>query len=218
MCGRFCLFSSSKALSKDLGMLIDEPITPSHNISPGTNILTIRYDLDLKKRCYGLYLWGLNTPQNSHINARIETVDTAPRFRDAWIDRRCLIPANGFYEWYKDGLTKQPYYIFPKNLSPLYFGALYYPISDDQFQIVLITTQSTSCIRSIHDRMPLLISKDKHEDWLKGQVNKEDVYQNQETFELQSHTVSKRINSIMNNDASLINEIDPINDGQLRLF
>ena len=199
-------------------MLIDEPITPSHNISPGTNILTIRYDLDLKKRCYGLYLWGLNTPQNSHINARIETVDTAPRFRDAWIDRRCLIPANGFYEWYKDGLTKQPYYIFQKNLSTLYFGALYYPISDDQFQIVLITTQSTSCIRSIHDRMPLLISKDKHEDWLKGKVNKEDVYQNQETYELQAHTVSKRINSIINNDASLINEIDPINDGQLRLF
>ena len=95
---------------------------------------------------------------------------------------------------------------------------MYYPISGNQFQIVLITTQSTSCIRSIHDRMPLLISKEQHKDWLKGQVNKKDVYQNQETFELQAHTVSKRINSIMNNDASLINEIDPINDGQLRLF
>ena len=218
MCGRFCLFSSSKGLSKDLGMVIDEPITPSHNISPGNDILTVRYDFESNKRCYGFYSWGLNTPQNSHINARIETIDTAPRFRDAWMDHRCLIPANGFYEWYRDGLTKQPYYISSKELCPLYFGALYYPISSSHYQIVLITTQSNPCIESIHDRMPLLISKEHHNSWLKGQLNKKDVCQNQETFELQAHTVSKRVNSIMNNDASLIKEIDPIKDGQLRLF
>ena len=89
-------------------------------------------------------------------------MDTAPRFRDAWENNRALIPANGFYEWYQDGLSKQPYYIFPTDYKPLYFGALHYSISEEDSTVVLITTNANTLIQPIHDRMPLLIPREQH--------------------------------------------------------
>lgn len=218
MCGRFCLFSSSKELSNDLGIHINKNIEPSYNVSPGDTVLSVYFDFEKQKRAFGFFKWGLQTPQNFHINARIESIDSAPRFRDAWTTHRCLIPSNGFFEWYKDGLTKQPYYIYAQDQKPLYFGALYYPISKNEHQIVIITTEATASIDRIHERMPLVIPKEFHAQWLRNEGKKEALLQTQKSFALSAHTVSNRINRRNENDANLIGKQDPINEGQLRLF
>lgn len=218
MCGRLSLFSSSTSLSNDLGLEIENPLKPSHNIAPGDALLSVYYDFEKAVRTYGFFNWGLKTPQNIHINARIETIDTAPRFRDAWADHRCLIPSNGFYEWYKDGLMKQPYFIYTKDQSPMYFGALYYPITPSEYQVVIITTESIEPIDTIHNRMPLMIPKQHHTEWLKGHCEKEALIQAHNRIQMDAHTVSSRINNTSHNDASLIDKQDPVNEGQLRLF
>ena len=217
MCGRFTLFSSAKTLSDDLEIDLKE-VNHSHNIAPGDSVLSVYKDPEKNKRVGRYAQWGLKTPQNFHINARIETIDTLPRFRDAWAENRCLIPANGFYEWYQDGLTKQPYYIFPKSLTPIYIGALRYSLSTDPDNIVLVTTQSNPEIQSIHERMPLIVPTQTHKAWLEGTVSKSDIIEMNATVSMEAHTVSRRVNSTINNDRTLIDKKDPSNDDQLRLF
>jgi putative SOS response-associated peptidase YedK len=217
MCGRFTLFSSAKTLSKELDMAL-ENIGHSHNISPGDSVLSIHEDSEGKSRIADYAQWGLKTPQNFHINARIETIDTLPRFRDAWAQSRCLIPANGFYEWYRDGVTKQPYYIFPKNHTPIYLGALRYSLPNESDNIVLITTESNADIQAVHDRMPLMIPIQAHKEWLKGTINKSRLIEMNSAISMEAHTVSRRVNSTLNNDPKLIDRKDPANDDQLRLF
>ena len=217
MCGRFTLFSSAKTLSDDLEIDLKE-VNHSHNIAPGDSVLSVYQDPEENKRVGRYAQWGLKTPQNFHINARIETIDTLPRFRDAWAENRCLIPANGFYEWYQDGLTKQPYYIFPKSLTPIYIGALRYSLATDPDNIVLVTTQSNPEIQSNHERMPLIVPTQTHKAWLEGTVSKSDLIEMNATVSMEAHTVSRRVNSTINNDRTLIDKKDPSNDDQLRLF
>ncbi len=218
MCGRFCLYSSTDTLTEEIGIPIAEDLKPSHNIAPGDSILTVHLEGNVRKRSIARSHWGLKTPQNFHINSRIETVDTAPRFREAWETSRALIPANGFYEWYQDGLFKQPYYIFPTDYKPLYFGALHYSISEEESNVVLITTSANAIIQPIHKRMPLLIPREKHALWLSGELSKTDAIQSSEQIALAAHTVSSRVNKLIHNDPSLIEKKDPIKDDQLRLF
>ena len=217
MCGRFTLFSSAKTISEDLEIDLKE-VNHSHNIAPGDSVLSVYQDPDDNKRVGRYAHWGLKTPQNFHINARIETIDTLPRFRDAWAKNRCLIPANGFFEWYQDGLTKQPYYIFPKSLTPMYIGALRYSLATDLDNIVLVTTQSNPEIQKIHERMPLIVPTQSHKAWLEGTVSKSDLIEMNATVSMEAHTVSRRVNSTINNDSMLIEKKDPSNDDQLRLF
>ena len=102
--------------------------------------------------------WGLRTPQNFHINARIETADTSPRFRDSWELRRCLIPANGFYEWYTDGVTKKPYYIYPTDLRPLFLAVLWYPTQNrSALALHHPDDRGHPCRPEVHTRMPVMI-------------------------------------------------------------
>ncbi len=218
MCGRFCLYSSTDTLAQEIGIPIHCDLEPSHNIAPGDSILNITLEGREQKRSIHRSHWGLKTPQNFHINSRIETVDTAPRFREAWENNRALIPANGFYEWYQDGLRKQPYYIFPTDYKPLYFGALHYRISEEESTVVLITTSANAIIEPIHQRMPLLIPKEQHGAWLSGKLSKADAIQSSEQIALEAHTVSSRVNKLIHNDPSLIEKKDPIQDDQLRFF
>ena len=218
MCGRYSLFSSSKSLSEELGVPIDIELSPSYNIGPSNSVLTVYFNQEKQNKAFTFADWGLKTPQNFHINARIETIDTLPRFRDAWAQSRCLIPANGFYEWYRDGVTKQPYYIFPKNHTPIYLGALRYSLSNESDNVVLITTESNADIKAVHDRMPLIIPIRAHKEWLKGTINKSKLIEMNSTISMEAHTVSRRVNSTLNNDHTLIDKKDPANDDQLRLF
>lgn len=218
MCGRYCFFSSSKFLSKELGLSIDIALEPSYNIAPSDSVLTIYFNKKEQTKAFTFSNWGLKTPQNFHINSRIETVDTSPRFRDAWQESRSLLPANGFYEWYQDGLIKQPYFIFNKEHKPIYFGGLDYTVSKEERNVVIVTTEADENIKAIHPRMPLMIPLENHQAWLSGEMSKEEAIEASRKIKLEAHTVSSRINKIINNDTSLIEQKDPIKDDQLRLF
>ena len=218
MCGRYSLFSSSKSLSEELGLFIDIDLSPSYNIGPSDSILTIHYNRENQGKTFSFADWGLKTPQNFHINSRIETADTAPRFRDAWQESRSLIPANGFYEWYQDGLIKQPYYIYHKDHKPLYFAGLNFAITEEERNVVILTTEADKSINAIHSRMPLIIQAEDNEAWLSGKMSKKEAIFSSRNIALEAHTVSSRVNKMIYKDKSLIEKKDPIKDDQLRLF
>ena len=149
MCGRYTLHTKSQKLASSIAKLLPEQYEPSYNISPGTNILT------QTKESLTCMQWGLRTPQNFHINARLESADTTPRFRESWEAYRCLIPANGFYEWLSDGIRKQPYYIYPAHAELVYFAGLWMPATklEEVPQCVILTTCAQERIKRIHDRV-----------------------------------------------------------------
>ena len=100
----------------------------------------------------------------------------------------------------------------------MYIGALRYSLATDPDNIVLVTTQSNPVIQSIHERMPLIVPTQTHKAWLESTVSKSDLIEMNETVSMEAHTVTRRVNSTINNDRSLIDKKDPSNDDQLRLF
>jgi putative SOS response-associated peptidase YedK len=107
---------------------------------------------------------------NKLINARAETVDKKPSFKDAFKKRRCLIVADGFYEWKREGKSKIPLYFYLKSGRPFGFAGLYETwISPDKKEIntcVIITTNANELIAPVHDRMPVILSNDQERIWL----------------------------------------------------
>jgi putative SOS response-associated peptidase YedK len=107
---------------------------------------------------------------NKLINARAETVDKKPSFKEALKKRRCLIVADGFYEWKREGKSKMPLYFYLKSGRPFGFAGLYETwISPDKKEIntcVIVTTNANELIAPVHDRMPVILSKDQERAWL----------------------------------------------------
>ena len=219
MCGRYTLHFSKQKLAECIALEIPETFDPDYNIGPGREVLTIAKDRAAPKTA-GMMHWGLKTPQNFHVNARLESADTAPRFRESWSDYRCLIPANGFYEWYQDGITKQPYYIFPTDAPLIYFAGLWFPSAFDgePAACVVLTTEAHPTIRDIHDRMPVIVRPDAHEAWLDTTLKKQVLLDICGNSTWEKHAVSHRVNSVQNKDSRLIEATAAQTDDQMRLF
>ena len=214
MCGRYTLHTKSQKLASSIAKLLPEQYEPSYNISPGTNILT------QTKESLTCMQWGLRTPQNFHINARLESADSTPRFRESWEAHRCLIPANGFYEWLSDGVRKQPYYIYPAHAELVYFAGLWMPATklEEVPQCVILTTCAQERIKRIHDRMPVLLPESAHQKWLDNYLTKSEANAYSQKIEITDHPVSNRVNSTHNNDNKLILPTTLLTDDQLQLF
>ena len=214
MCGRYTLYNPSQKLANSIAELLPEDFEPSYNISPGTNIIT------RTKESLSRMHWGLRTPQNFHINARLESADSTPRFRESWEAHRCLIPANGFYEWLSDGVRKQPYYISSEHTELLYFAGLWMPATklEEVPQCVILTTCAQERIKGIHERMPVMLPESVHQKWLDNYLTKSEAHSYSQKIEIIDHTVSNRVNSIHNNDNKLILPTTPLTDDQLQLL
>lgn len=219
MCGRYTLHVQKQKLAEAIALALPEAYEPDYNIGPGREALSIA-----TKKEHGsiatMMHWGLRTPQNFHINARIETADTTPRFRDSWHGHRCLLPANGFYEWYQDGITKQPYYIYPENTELHYFAGLWFPSSGNETPptFVILTTQAQSSIRDIHERMPVILKNEHLSAWLTNGLSKKETQEVAHNIALGKHTVSRRVNSVQNKDSRLTEATSPLTDDQMMLF
>jgi putative SOS response-associated peptidase YedK len=178
MCGRFVLVSNLKNIQKNFNIRnISYEYLPSWNIMPNQLVPAVI-------SCNGInqlvcFRWGLipswsKDPSiaNRLINARAETLDKKPSFRDALKKRRCLIIADGFYEWKREGKSKIPLYFYLKSGRPFGFAGLYETwMSPDKKEIntcVIITTGSNELIAPAHDRMPVIFSNDKESVWLEG--------------------------------------------------
>ena len=219
MCGRYTLHVQKQKLAEAIALALPEEYEPDYNIGPGREALSIA-TRDKVQPVATMMHWGLRTPQNFHINARIETADTTPRFRESWHEHRCLLPTNGFYEWYQDGITKQPYYIYPRNEALHYFAGLWFPSTGygTPASIVILTTQAQSSIVDIHERMPVMLTKDNQTAWLSNDLSKREAQEIAHSIDLEKHTVSRRVNSVQNRDSSLINATSPLTDDQMMLF
>jgi len=219
MCGRYTLNTNKKALAEAIALALPEAYEPDYNIGPGRETLSIA-TRDKVQAVATMMHWGLRTPQNFHINARIETADTTPRFRDSWHEHRCLLPANGFYEWYQDGITKQPYYIYPPQDALHYFAGLWFPSAGNQSPpaFVVLTTEAQASVRGIHERMPVILKQEAQDAWLSGDLGRRDARALANEVLLEKHTVSRRVNSVQNKDSRLIEATSPLTDDQMMLF
>lgn len=219
MCGRYTLHVQKQKLAEAIALALPEAYEPNYNIGPGREALSLA-TRDKVEPVATMMHWGLRTPQNFHINARIETADMTPRFRESWHEHRCLLPANGFYEWYQDGITKQPYYIYPKNGALQYFAGLWFPAADQDTPpaYVILTTEAQPSIRDIHERMPVTLNAYAQGAWLSGELEKRDAQMIAHGVCLEQHTVSRRVNSVQNKDSRLVEATSPLTDDQMMLF
>ena len=219
MCGRYTLHIDKKKLAEAIALAVPETYEPDYNIGPGRETLSVATG-EHSEPVANMMHWGLRTPQNFHINARIETADTSPRFRESWHERRCLLPANGFYEWYQDGITKQPYYIYPENPGLHYFAGIWFPSTNGGGtpSCVVLTNSAQESIHHIHERMPVILGHQQRNDWLNNRLSKSDAQAVSREIELGMHTVSRRVNSVQNRDSRLIEATSPRTDDQMMLF
>jgi len=175
MCGRFVLLTDLSVIVESFG--IEEmayPYRTGNTFSPGQHIATvIRDDKNrLVNTRWGLVPSWSKDPSigNRMFNARAETVAEKPGFRSAFHNRRCLIPADGFYEWQKLGKVKKPFYFSLKSGRPFGFAGLYEtwtsPEGEPIHTCTIITTQPNELVRSVHDRMPVIVPKDKERPWI----------------------------------------------------
>jgi putative SOS response-associated peptidase YedK len=163
------------------------------------------------------YWWSkpLKELRLASFNARVETVETKPFFRDAFKQRRCLMPLSGYYEWQATAEGKQPYYFTARDGSPVLTVATLWDEWRDRANpdkplrsCTMIITQPNDFVAEVHDRMPALLRPDQFEDWLSGAMGAMDLVPVDNDY-LQRAPVSKRVNSSKadDSDASLI---DPI--------
>jgi putative SOS response-associated peptidase YedK len=151
------------------------------------------------------------------INARSETVATKPAFRESLTSRRCLIPADGFYEWQRTGKPKQPY-CFEVNDGELFaFAGLWTRWKDPSGQWVkscsILTTTPNAVTSSVHDRMPVILDRDNYDLWLDpGMMNVEavsDLLKPYDARKMRSYPVSPRVNHVANDDAECSTPVEP---------
>ena len=176
MCGRFALVSEAAAIAEKFAVRDGSyDFKPDWNVTPGRHIGAV---IHREGRNYlAPFLWGLipstaKDPSIGHklINARAETIDIKPSFRSAFSKRRCLIVADGFYEWKKDGAKKTPLYFHLKSKEPFGLAGLYETwTSPDKKEIrscTIITTEANKLIAPIHDRMPAIVPKKQEHIWI----------------------------------------------------
>jgi len=181
MCGRFTL-RNPHLLQRELFQLADIPALPARfNIAPTQQIAAIRQLPDQPRRELALLHWGLipswaKDPKigNTLINGRSETAATKPAFRSAFKSRRCLIPADGFYEWQRTPDGKRPYYIHRRDGQPFAFAGLWdrwhNPDDGATESATILTTSPNDLMRPIHDRMPVILPADEYTKWLDPEV------------------------------------------------
>jgi len=175
MCGRFTLTTNLGAIAARFGVArFLEEVGPRYNIAPTQTVIVVNDDgtRRLTQMQWGLIPSWAKDPGigNRMINARSETVATKPAFRVALRKRRCLIPADGFYEWQPVGRRKQPVYIALKTREPFSFAGLWEswtsPEGNEVKTCTIITTEANDLLKPIHDRMPVILAKDAEKVWL----------------------------------------------------
>ena len=175
MCGRYAVTSAPEAIRALFGYPEQPNFPPRYNVAPTQPIAIVR--LMDGKRQFALVRWGLlpswvKDPKDFTlvINARGESVMDKPAFSAAMKRRRCLVPADGFYEWKAIGACKQPYYVRAKSSKPLAFAGLWEtwtgPNGEEMETAAIVTTRANRTLADIHERMPVVVPPDAFNLWL----------------------------------------------------
>ena len=215
MCGRFASYKNLNKL-KDIFNFCnsDFKISPSYNISPGQDVNII---INYKHENYFLHSnWGYNfinkNTQNKQavINSRIETINSKLLFKDSFLKRKCIIPANGYFEWCQKEGEKKPYFLQLGEGELIYFAGVWRKekYNDDKRRVFSILTKpANKKISEIHHRMPLIFNPNDAQEYLDRKDNNLN-FDHQEDIDLNYVEVSKYVNNPKNNDEKCIMAIN----------
>ena len=222
MCGRFVITSPPAALRQIFGYVEQPNFPPRHNIAPTQPIPVVI--LENGARHFRLMRWGLlpawlKDPRKFSllINACAETVTEKPAFKNAIKRRRCLVPADGYYEWQASEQRKRPYFIHRRDGAPMGLAGLAEtwigPNGEELDTVAIVTTAASADIATLHHRVPVTITPDDFERWLDCGADDADTVMALLTpprvGEFAWHEVSTRVNRVANDDAQLILPITP---------
>jgi putative SOS response-associated peptidase YedK len=213
MCGRYTLKTPVEKLAEEFGFDASSvELPPNYNVAPTQEVAAVLAENGHRR--LELLRWGLipswaDDPGigSRMINARSETAPEKPSFRRAFRERRCLIPADGFYEWKRVNGGKQPFYIHMKEERPFAFAGLWESWKEDGGPEVrscaILTTRPNALAREIHDRMPVILPAGSYAAWLDPEAEKEELVALLAPYpedEMEAYPVSRFVNSPQNND------------------
>ena len=226
MCGRITLRTLEGRRLEWVATRIGT-IVPRYNIAPSQDVLTILPDgerREVRSIRWGLIPWWSKEAKGL-INARVETIDTKPSFKESFERRRCLILADGFYEWERIGKISQPYYFQMKDQAVFAFAGVWDRWQQQNGEIVMscaiITTVANELLAEIHTRMPVILESSVHDRWLDDNAELADLKALLVPFpadQMMSHAVSYDVNDPKVDEARLISPARPNIGVTLPLF
>jgi putative SOS response-associated peptidase YedK len=228
MCGRIIQSSSPLRLAIVDGLDVSNSrmgnVRPRFNAAPSQELLVIRENHKTGERSLDLIKWGLiphwcTDPRGGRrpINAKAESVARLPMFRDAYTQRRCIVPVDGFFEWraIKGARAKQPYAIAMKDGSPFGLAGLWEnwrnPNTGEwERSFVIITVPSNNLVAQIHDRMPAILEPKSYGRWLGLEPDPHELLITYPSEPLTMWPISTRVNAPENDDASLLERVSDV--------
>jgi putative SOS response-associated peptidase YedK len=222
MCGRFALKTPSRIIQEHFNLPEAVKLSPRYNITPSQTIAVIRHLPGKSFRQLNLLRWGLIPHWAKDmrigykmINARCETLLQKPSFRSAFKKKRCLIIADGFFEWKHTGKGKQPIYVQLANGAVFGFAGLWESWSNPSGVSVesctIITTSPNELLREVHERMPVILNPEKYGTWLQDSTPEHSLQQllvPYPAIEMEIYNVSSLVNNPKNDTISCLQPID----------
>lgn len=210
MCGRMTMTRDDLGdVAEELGAVVDEgtrlAYRPRYNVAPTDLHVVLSGDRRIVPA-----KWGLPRPEGGAplINARAETVPFRSSFREAFVKRRCVVLADGFYEWRREAGRKQPFWIHPHDGGLLLLAGLFETDpADGRPHFVVITTPPNALVGHIHDRMPAVLTRSEADAWLAGPARH--VLHPAPEGMLVATPVSSRVNGVRNDDPACLTPVDP---------
>lgn len=224
MCGRYATTRSEADLSDLFDALdVTEGLTPSWNVAPTDPVPLVRVSQSRDARVLDTARWGLVPPWAADlragarmINARSETVATSPAFAPSFARRRCLVPADGWFEWVRSGKQRQAYFMTPADGSPLAFAGLWSAWGPESvLTCSVLTTAAVGGLARVHDRMPLIVPRERWPGWLAGGGEPGELLQpmtERELAAIEVRPVGPAVGNVRNNGPELL---DPPLDATL---
>lgn len=208
MCGRYSLHGNPEVVALLFGLSEVPAYQPRYNIAPTAQVLIVRENGAALVKWGLVPHWAKDASGSARMNnARAETVAQKPSFRDAYRERRCLIPANGFYEWKLENGLKQPYYVHPSGGALFAFAGLWEQWNELQ-TCTIITTEANEKMAAVHDRMPVIVSPAEYSAWLSGATYREVVLRPCPASAIDIRRVSRAVNNARNEDPGLLEPDD----------
>jgi putative SOS response-associated peptidase YedK len=218
MCGRYTLYSDPLLVMREFNLAKPPVLQASYNIAP-SQIVPVVCEIIAGGRVLTSMRWGLipfwtkpnEKPAAHMINARLDTIDEKPAFKKAFQQHRCLIIADGFYEWKSIGKIKKPFYFYRKDKLPFAFAGIWSRWVGSKETIdscAIITGEPNKIVSSIHDRMPIILNRDAYSDWLdpemKNQGRLKNILLENKIDNLAAHAVTPAVNNPRFNQAECI--------------
>ena len=202
MCGRYTLTSPRDEIVEYFETDATPELAARYNLAPSQESLIVTPAAGGGRNAHRAH-WGFTLSRGGKsrlvINARCESADRRPAFRESFAGRRCLVPANGFFEWARIGRSRQPYYFTTRESSLVAFAGLWSEDDNGRLTYVILTTEANDVVGRVHDRMPVIVGRDHHGPWLEPgslpEVSAQGMFRPWPAADMLSVAVGTRVNN-----------------------